>query len=141
MPVEPYLYFNGKCEEALNYYVKTLGAERLAVMRFNESPDDNWQQMTPAENGDKIMHSAMRVGGSMVMMSDGMCNGGSAGKFENFALTLSSLDTADTEKFFNALAAQGKIMMPLSPTFFAKKFGMVVDPYGVCWILITPEDI
>lgn len=140
MPVEPYIYLEGRAEEALNYYEKTLGAKRMVLMRYREAPDEGWKQMISAENANKVLHSAITIGGSTVMLSDGMCSG-SRGKFEGFALTLISKDVAETERHFNALSERGKVLMPMNPTFFAHQFGMVADPFGVHWTLITPIEM
>jgi PhnB protein len=139
MTVEPYLYLEGRAEEALTYYQQTLGAQCMALMRYEEAPDDNWKQLIPSHNKDKIMHSALSIGGSTLLISDGMCSG-NGDKLEGFALTLSSNSTAETEAHFHALAQHGKVLMPLSPTFFAHLFGMVADPFGIHWMLITPAE-
>ena len=138
MPV-PYLMFNGRCEEALGFYKKALGAEIGMMMRFKEAPqEDNAGEpgCAPGQiDGDKIMHSAFQVKGTTVMASDGMAS--TPPKFEGFSLTISARDEPEAERFFAALADGGKIEMPLMKTFFAKSFGVVSDRFGVNWMVIV----
>jgi PhnB protein len=141
MQVQPYLYFEGRTEEALEFYVKNLGAEIEMMMRMNEAPaeaqpGEGCAGGTPADNGEKILHASFRIGDSTVMASDGMCSG--AAEFKGFALTLTVAGDAEAEEKFGLLAAGGQIQMPLSPTFFASSFGMVNDRFGVLWIVIAP---
>ena len=129
----PYLFFNGKCDEALEFYRKTLGAEIQMKMRFKDSPD---QQHVPPGLGDKVMHASMSVGGSAVMASDGMESG--APRFQGFSLTYNAEDETDAKRRFEALAANGgTVEMPFGETFFAKAFGGVRDRFGVSWMIIA----
>jgi PhnB protein len=134
MPVTPYLIFDGRCEEALDFYKKALGAEVGMVMRFKECPDTPPADCVPADN-NKIMHSAFQIGGTVVMASDGMAKGNP--KFDGFALSVNARDEADADRKFDALAQGGQIQMPLGKTFFAKRFGMVADKFGVSWMVIV----
>lgn len=135
MSVTPYLVFEGRCEEALEFYKKALGAEIGMLMRFKDSPEPPPPGCMPPGNEDKIMHAAFRIGGSTVMASDGMAAG--SPKFEGFSLSVNAKDEADAEKKFSALSQGGKVTMPLGKTFFAKSFGMVTDRFGVGWMIIV----
>ena len=135
MPVTPYLFFDGRCEEALEFYKKTLGAEVEMMMRFKESPEAPPPGMVPPGGESKIMHSCFRVGGAPVMASDGRCQG--KPKFEGFSLSVDARDEAEADRMFAALADGGQVQMPLGKTFFAKRFGMVADRFGVGWMIIV----
>jgi PhnB protein len=128
--IQPYLFFDGRCEEALEFYRRTLGAEVTALMRFKESPDPG---MTPPGAGDKVMHAAVRIGESTIMASDGQCGG--QAKFEGFALSLTVSSETEAERLFEALGAGGQVHMPLTKTFFSPRFGMVADRFGVSWMV------
>ena len=132
MPVTPYLFLDGRCEEAIEFYKKTLGAKVEMMMRFKESPDPG---MCPAGGENKIMHSCVKIGGTSVMASDGRNQG--KPKFEGFALSINAKDEAEADRTFAALAEGGKVQMPLEKTFFAKRFGMVADRFGVGWMVIV----
>jgi PhnB protein len=132
MPVQPYLFFDGRCEEALVFYRQALGAEQVMMMRWKDSPDPAACPQDPA-NADKIMHAQFRVGGGEVMASDGRCEG--RPKFEGFALSLTAPDEAEAGRLFNVLAEGGQVQMPLAPTFFSPCFGMVADRFGVSWMV------
>jgi PhnB protein len=132
MNVEPYLYFNGRCEEALNFYREALGAEIVCMMRFHESPDPTMYQ---PEMKDKIMHSSFRIGDSTLMASDGMCQGTLS--FQGISLTINAPDANRAEELFKALGDGGQVQMPLTETFFSPKFGMVADRFGVSWMIIV----
>jgi PhnB protein len=134
MSIEPYLFFNGRCEEAIEFYKQALGAKVEMLMRFKESPDAN---SAPSGAGDKVMHATLRIGDSTVMASDGMCSGGT--KFEGISLSISGSTTAEVEKIFAALSKGGQVQMPLSETFFAPRFGMVADKFGVPWMVIVAK--
>jgi PhnB protein len=132
MNVQPYLFFDGRCEEALAFYREALGAEVTALMRFKESPE-------PAPGmevvGEKVMHAAFKVGDTTILASDGHC----AGKpdFQGFSLTITVPDEAAAERTFGALAEGGQVRMPLSKTFFSPRFGMVADRFGMGWMVIV----
>ena len=130
MPVQPYLFFNGCCEEAIEFYQKALGAEVMMQLRFAQAPD---QSMILPGNAEKIMHARLRIGDAIVLMSDGMCSG--EAKFDGFSLSLTVADVADADQRFNALAEGGQIRMPLDKTFFSPRFGMVADKFGVGWMV------
>ena len=128
--IEPYLFFEGRCEEAVEFYKKALGAEVLMMMRFKDSPDPNACGGVP---GEKIMHASLRIGGSNIMASDGRCD--EPMKFEGFSLSLAVNTDAEADKFFNALTEGGKVIMPLAKTFWSPRFGMVTDKFGMLWMV------
>ncbi len=130
--VQPYLFFDGRCDEALEFYRWALDAEVTMLMRFKDSPDPAG---CPSASGEKVMHANVRIGGTMVMASDGRCEG--KPNFDGFALTLNFPNEAEAEQRFAALAEGGQVRMPLSRTFFAPKFGMVSDRFGVTWMVIV----
>jgi PhnB protein len=134
MQVQPYLFFDGRCEEALAFYREALGAEVLMLMRFGESPEPT---QTPPGSAEKVMHAAFKVGETTVMASDGHCAG--QPRFEGFALSLTVPDEATAERIFNALAEGGQVRMPLAKTFFSPRFGMLADRFGVGWMVITAQ--
>ncbi len=132
--VQPYLQFNGRCEEALEFYRKNLGAKVEMLLRFKESPD---QSMCAPGTSEKIMHSSFRVGESLLMASDGHCTGST--RFEGITLSLGVPATPEAEKVFAALSQGGQVQMPLSKTFFSPSFGIVTDKFGLNWmVLVTP---
>lgn len=133
--VQPYLFFDGKCEEALEFYTKAMGAKVNMLMRFKESPEPPAPGCVPAGSESKVMHAQFQVGETVVMASDGRCSGHP--KFEGFALSLAAPTEADADRLFNALAAGGQVQMPLAKTFFSPRFGMVMDKFGVCWMVIV----
>jgi PhnB protein len=133
MHVIPYIFFDGRCEEALNFYKEAIGVAPGMMMRFGESPDQ--EGMKAAK--DKIMHAEFRLGESTVFCSDGWAQGNP--KFEGFALAIAADNKADCEKKFNALAAGGEVTQPLIETFFAQSFGMLKDKFGVQWMLTVAK--
>jgi PhnB protein len=135
MQVQPYLFFDGRCEEALEYYKRTLGAEVQMLMRFRESPDAPPPGMVPPGSENKIMHACIRIGDTSVMASDGNCGGKPS--FQGVSLALSAATEKDAERLFAALADGGQVQMPMSPTFFAARFGMVADRFGVSWMVLA----
>ena len=135
--IQPYVFFDGKCEEAIEFYKKALGADVNMLMRFKDSPEPPPPGCGPVD-GNKIMHAQFQVGETVVMASDGRATGNP--KFEGFALSLSMPKEADVEKAFHALATGGTVEMPLAKTFFSALFGMVKDKFGVFWmVLVTPN--
>jgi len=130
--IQPYLFFGGRCEEALEFYKQALGAKVEMMMRFNESPEPMPAGSIPAGFEKKIMHATFRVGDSAVMASDG--NETSKG-FEGFSLSVTVPNNADADRVFAALAAGGKIGMPLSKTFWSPRFGMLTDRFGIGWMV------
>lgn len=132
--VQPYLFFDGKCEEAIEFYKSAIGAKVEMLMRFKENPDPG--QMPP-NSDDKVMHAAFTVGGTQILASDGHCAGKPS--FQGFGLTLNAKDDAEAEKLFGAVGKGGQVQQPLVKTFFASKFGMVTDRFGIMWMVIAEE--
>lgn len=139
--VQSYLFFDGRAEEAAEFYKTALGAKVEMLLRFRDSPeppDANPGCGPGAGNGDKVMHMALRIGDTTIMGSDGECKGQTA--FQGFALSVSVADTADVDRKLDALGAGGKVIMPPAKTFFAERFGMVTDKFGVTWmVLVEPQ--
>jgi PhnB protein len=135
MRVQPYISFNGRCEEALDFYKKALGAEVVCMMRFRENPEP---QYNPPGSEEKVMHSSFRVGDSELMATDGMCSG-QASKFEGISLSLTAKTVDQAKKHFNALSEGGQVQMPLAETFFSPSFGMVADKFGVTWMIVVEQ--
>jgi PhnB protein len=133
MQVQPYLFFDGRCEEALSFYKKALGAEVAIVMRWKDHPDADGQPMVGSENADKIMHARLRIGDTTVMASDGQCRGQPS--FQGFSLNVTAANEAEAKRLFNALSEGGNVQMPLAKTFFSPAFGMVADRFGVAWMV------
>jgi PhnB protein len=133
--VRSYLFFSGRCAEALEFYKQALGAEIEMVMRFNESPDAPPPGMLQAGFETKIMHAQFLVGDTMIMCSDG-CDDQS--KFEGFRLALSFASEAEVNRKFDALADGGEVDMPLTKTFWSPRYGMVTDKFGVGWMVMVP---
>jgi PhnB protein len=138
MQVQPYLFFDGRCQEALDFYQSALGAETRMLLRYKDSPEPQHPGCLPAGSEDKVMHACFRIGDAEVMASDGMCAGKPA--FQGFSLSVTAADEAECDRKFNALAEGGKVQMPLGKTFFAKRFGMVADRFGVGWMVIVPAE-
>jgi PhnB protein len=135
MKVQPYLFFDGRCEEAIEFYKKALGAEVLMLMRFSDSPDPPPPGMVPPGSENKIIHSAMRIGETEVMASDGRCMGKPT--FQGVSLSLSASNEAEADRLFNALGDGGQVQVPIGKTFFSPRFGMVADRFGVSWMVVT----
>ena len=133
MSVEPYLFFEGRCEEALEFYKKALGAQVQMVMRFKESPEPPPPGMVPPGSENKIMHASFSVAGTTIMVSDGGVSGHPS--FKGFSLALNVESAADTDRYFNPLAEGGSVQMPLGKTFWSPRFGMVTDRFGVQWMI------
>ncbi|MBI3144435.1 MAG: VOC family protein [Pseudogulbenkiania sp.] len=136
MQVQPYLFFDGRCEEAVEFYRSALGAEVEMLMRMKDSPEPPQPGMVPPGAEDKVMHASLRIGESTVMASDGRCQGQPS--FQGFSLSLSVADQAEAERLFAALSEGGQVQMPLGKTFFSPCFGMVADRFGVSWMIIVP---
>ena len=132
MLVQPYLFFDGRAEEAVAFYRKTLGAEVTMLMRFKDSPDPS---MSPPDspNANKVMHMSLKIGDSTVLGSDGRCMG--QANFQGFALSLTAANEAEATKLFAALGEGGQVQMPLTKTFFSPAFGMLADRFGVSWMV------
>ncbi len=135
MKVEPYLVFNGRCEEAIEFYRKTLGAEVQMMMRFRECPDTTQSSRITPGTEDKIMHASLKIGDTVLMASDGLCK--SSPTFEGFSLSLTVPDVDKAEKLFAALGDGGQVQMPLTPTFYSPSFGMLSDRFGVTWMIMV----
>ena len=136
MNIQPYLFYAGRCEEAIELYRQILGAEVEMLMRNKESPAPQPPHMAPGSE-NKIMHASLRIAGGVLMMSDGMCEG--QPRFEGFGVSLAAADAATAQRYFNGLSEGGQVRMPLQKTFFAQNFGMVVDRFGVLWMIIQGE--
>ena len=135
MLVQPYLFFDGRCEEAIEFYKRTLGAEVTMLMRFKESPEPQPPGMIPPGAENKVMHASFRIGETTVMASDGRCLGKPS--FQGFSLSLSVPNDAEAERLFAKLGEGGQVQMPLAKTFFSSRFGMVADRFGVSWMVIV----
>lgn len=128
MQIQPYLFYNGRCDEAIEFYRTAIGAEVTMLMRYRDSPE-------PTTHGapDKVMHASLRIGDSTVLVSDGQCSGQT--NFQGFALSLTVANDAEAERLFTALSDGGRVQMPLGKTFFSSLFGMVADRFGVLWMI------
>jgi PhnB protein len=135
MLVQPYLFFDGRCEEAIEFYRSALDAEVTALMRFSDSPEPRPPGMVPPGAENKVMHASMRIGETTVLASDGRCLGNA--NFQGFSLTLTVPDAAEADRRFTALADGGQVQMPLSQTSFSSRFGMLNDRFGVAWMIIV----
>ena len=135
MFVQPYLYFEGRCEEALEFYRGALGAQVTMLMRWKDAPQPTEPGMRPHAPENKVMHAAFRVGDTEILASDGQSQGRPT--FQGFALALSTFNDAETDRLFGALADGGQVLQPLTSTFFTSRFGMLVDRFGVSWTLLT----
>ncbi len=137
MQVQPYLYFEGRCEEAIEFYREALSAELTMMMRYKDSPEPPQPGVVPPGAENKVMHSSFRIGDTTVMASDGLCLG--KPDFRGISLALTVTSDKDAEKMFAALSIGGQVQMPLTKTFFSSRFGMVADRFGVSWmIIVTP---
>jgi PhnB protein len=134
MQINSYLSFEGRCDEAIAFYQRALGAEVQMLMRFKDHPEPKPPQMLPEMN-DKVMHASLRIGDTVIMASDGGCRDG--GAFHGISLALSVADLPEAEHRFNALADGGQVQMPLAKTFFSPGFGMVADRFGVSWLVMV----
>jgi PhnB protein len=134
--VEPYLFFEGRCEEALDFYREALDAEVTALFRFKDSPDPT--KRMPGVDDNKVMHANVRIGETEVMASDGRCTGRAS--FQGFALSLTVPTEAEADRRFEALAKGGEVQMPLAKTFYSPRFGMVADRFGVMWMIMVEAE-
>ncbi len=136
--IQPYLFFEGRSDEAIEFYRRAVGAEVAMLMRFKDAPEPHDPGMTPPGSAEKVMHAELRIGGAAVLLSDGRCTG--QPKFEGFSLSLTVASEAEAERRFGALAEGGQVEMPLTKTFFSPRFGMLVDRFGVSWMVyVAPE--
>lgn len=142
MKVQSYLFFDGRCEEALNFYRDALGAKVTMLMRFKDNPEPMPAEGTGCAGsmatGDKVMHAEFSIGETQLMASDGMAGG--KPEFKGFAQSIATSNDADTKRLFDALADGGQVQMPLGKTFFSSSFGMVADRFGVPWMVITATE-
>lgn len=137
MQVQPYLFFDGRCEEAVAFYRDALGAQVLMLMHYSDAPPSDAANcpdgaMPPA---DKVMHASLQIGQSVVMLSDGFAAG--KPEFKGVSLSISADDDAQARRLFDALAAGGQVQQPLAPSFFASSFGMLTDRFGVAWMVVA----
>jgi PhnB protein len=134
MQVQPYLFFDGRCDEALEFYRQALGAQVTMLMRYKDSPvPPGPGSGAPVHAGDKVMHANVRIGQSTILVSDGHCQ--NQPEFRGFGLSLTPSTEAEAQRMFAALSAGGKVQMPLGKTFFSPQFGMVTDRFGVLWMV------
>jgi len=139
MLIQPYLFFDGRCEEALAFYGKAVGAQVQNLVRFKDNPEQPGDQPAGPRppDGEKIMHASMKIGESLVNASDGECGGKPT--FQGFSLVVNAKDEDEAKRVFNALLEDGgSATMPLSKTFFASAFGMLSDRFGVHWMVMSP---
>ena len=135
MQVQPYLSFEGRCEEAIEFYKKALGAKIEMLMRFKESPEPPQPGCMAPGSEDKVMHASFSIGDTSIMASDGQCQGKPS--FQGFSLSLTAADDAEAERLFAAISNDGQVQMPLAKTFFASRFGMAADRFGVTWMVLS----
>ena len=135
MQVQPYLFFDGRCEEALEFYKKAVGAKVEMLMRLKDSPEPPQPGMHPPGSENKVMHASLRIGETTLMASDGHCKGKPS--FQGFSLSITAADDSEAERLFTALGNGGQVQMPLTKTFFSSRFGMVADRFGVGWMVIV----
>jgi PhnB protein len=136
--VQPYLFFGGRCDEALEFYGNALGAQVDFIMRYNECPEPMPPGRIPPGFEKKVMHATFHIGGTTLMASDG-CE--ASAKFEGFSLSLSVPAEAEAKRAFDALATGGRVEMPLGKTFWSPCFGMLTDRFGIGWMVsvATPQ--
>jgi PhnB protein len=132
MQVQPYLFFDGRCDEAVEFYRKALSAEVVTLMRFKDSPDTT---MCRPDTLEKVMHGALRIGDTTIFLSDGRCQ--EPPSFKGFSLSITARDDAEAKRLFTALSDGGQVQMPLTKTFFSSQFGMTEDRFGVSWMVIV----
>jgi PhnB protein len=133
MQLQLYLFFNGRCDEAIEFYKKTLGAQVETLMRNREAPEPPPAGMLPPGSENKVMHASFRIGDTVVMASDGRNTGQPS--FQGFSLSITVADTVAADRIFNALAAGGRVQMPMAKTFWSPSFGMLTDQFGVGWMV------
>ena len=134
--VQPYLFFEGRSDEAIAFYTEALGAKVEMLMRYQDSPEAPPPEKIPPDKLSKIQHASLRIGASLLSLSDGHCSG--APNFKGFAITLVMQEASEVERAFAALGDGGQVVQPLIETFFTPRFGMVVDRFGVMWMLYVP---
>lgn len=137
MKVEPYLFLDGRCEEAIELYRKVLGASVDMLMRFKDSPEPPRPGAVPPGSENRIMHASLRIGDTRIMASDGECRG--KPHFDGFSLSITAANEAEAKRIFGALSEGGQVRMPLTKTFFSPSFGMLADRFGVGWMVIVED--
>ena len=136
MLVQPYLFFEGRIEEALEFYKKAVGAEVTMLLRNKDNPEPQSGMQLPPGTENKVMHCEFKIGETTLMGSDGFCRGAAASKFEGFSLSITAADLEAARKIFTALSSEGgKVDMPLEKSFFSEGFGMVTDKFGIGWMV------
>jgi len=136
MEIQPYLHFDGRCEEAIDFYRSALGAEVTTLMRFKDAPPGMAPELAGAESSEnKVMHASLRIGDTTILVSDGQC--ADKAKFQGFSLSLMPSSDTEAERLWSELADGGEVVMPLGPTFFTSRFGMVADRFGVPWMIVA----
>jgi PhnB protein len=135
MYVIPYLNFNGRADEAIEFYKSAVGAKVNMLMRFKDMPGERMPHMKP-ELDNKVMHATVQVGDGVIQLSDGRCTGGGV-KFEGISLSLSVKSEAEAERCFKGLSEKGEVTMPMEKTFFSARFGMLKDQFGVHWMVVV----
>jgi PhnB protein len=133
MLVQTYLSFEGRCEEAIEFYRRSVGAEVQMLMRFKDSPEPPPADKVTPGTENKVMHASFTIGTTTIMASDGYCSG--KAPFQGFSLSLSVKDAAAADKVFRALSEGGQVTMPLAQTFWSPRFGMLTDRFGVSWMV------
>jgi PhnB protein len=134
--VQPYLFFDGRCEEAIEFYKSALGAKVDMLMRFKDNPEPQ-PGMTPPGSDNKVLLAQLHIGDAVVMASDGMAGG--KPEFKGFSLSVNAANEAEADKVFAALGKGGKVTLPLGKTFYSPRFGMLTDKFGVGWMVIVPQ--
>jgi len=135
--IEPYIFYEGRAEEAIEFYKQALGAQVEMIMRYSESPDPPPPDMVKPGSENKIMHSSITVDGQRIMISDGGCSGES--KIGGFSVSLSVGSEADAKRYFEGLSEGGQVQLPITATFFSPCFGMVQDKFGVGWMVMAGQ--
>ncbi len=133
MQVSPYLFFEGRCEEALEFYKSAVGAEVTFLMRFKDSPEPPQPGSVAPGSENKILHATFKVGDTLLHASDGTCHGSAT--YKGFSLSLTVATPAEADRFFAALTDKGRVQLPLTKTFFSPRFGMLTDRFGVGWMV------
>ena len=137
MQIQPYLFFEGRAEEAAEFYKSKLGAQVEMLMRNKDAPDKPPPGMLPPNSENKVMHMALKIGSSTILGSDGNCSG--KPNFQGVSLSLTVRDEAEANKVFAALAEGGQVHMPLARTFFSPSFGMLADRFGLGWMVYVAQ--
>ena len=137
MQVQPYVFFDGKCDEAVEFYKKALGAQVKMLMRFKDGPPQNPEQCPGGKPvpGDKVMHAELAIGETTILVSDGQSTGNP--KFDGFSLAIGCKTVDEVERLWKGLSDGGHPIMPLTQTFFSPKFGMIADKFGVTWMVMA----